>query len=195
MIRKLALGAVAGLLLAGAASAQSYGYGGYDRYGYGDRGYDRYGYRDDGARGAIGFMVRAGQSDRFEIESSRLALSYSRDWRVRQFADTMIRDHSYTSDQLMRAARYQRFAPPPSPPPLRPDQQDMLERLRSARGYDFDRSYIDEQVQAHRQALELMQGYAQNGDNPEFRRIAATAVPIIRHHLEMAERMSDRRGY
>ena len=194
MLRTLTLGAVAGLLLAGAATAQPYG-----AQGYGPPPPPRYG-APPPSMGYMGgvpapeFVRRAGQSDQFEIQSSQLALSRSRDGGVRRFADMMIRDHNYTTSQVMRASRRSGRVPPMGPPPLRPDQRAMVGQLQYARGYEFDRLYATQQVQSHEEALSLMQTYAASGDEPGLRRVAAEAAPIVQHHLEMARNLASGRS-
>ena len=42
-----------------------------------------------------------------------------------------------------------------------------------------------QQTNAHREALMLMEGYAQMGDNAELRQFASTTAPKIRMHLDM----------
>lgn len=189
-MRTFTLAAAASLLLAGAASAQPYGYGSGYNSGYG-QGYGP-SRGDMGGVAAPEFVRRAGQSDQFEIQSSQLALGRSRDQGVRRFAQMMLRDHEYTTSRVMQAARRSGL-PPMGPPPLRRDQQGMVDQLSYARGYDFDRLYVTQQVAAHEQALGLMQSYAASGDAEPLRRVAQEAVPIIQHHLEMARDLRDRR--
>ena len=197
MIRKLALGAALASLLAGAAAAQPYGpppgpssYGpppGSGSYGP-PAGPGAYGPPPGGmtAPRAPEFVRMAGQSDQFEIQSSRLAQTRARSAEVRNFGAMMVRDHGMTTRELMRAVSRTGRTPPP-PPPLRPDQQAKVNDLASLRGRQFDRVYIDQQVASHQEALDLMQAYAANGDVPPLRRAAEKAVPIVRHHLEMAQ--------
>jgi putative membrane protein len=97
----------------------------------------------------------------------------------------LVGDHTTTTQQLMVAARSAGLNPPP--PMLLPMQRDMMARLRAASGADFDRVYLDQQVQAHQTALSLHQNYAQNGDVPALRTVAGTAVPIIQGHLDRAQ--------
>ena len=47
------------------------------------------------------YRTMAMVSDSFEIESSRMALERSRNPRIRNFANMMVRDHSMTSQALM----------------------------------------------------------------------------------------------
>jgi putative membrane protein len=138
---------------------------------------------------APGYMEMAASSDMFEIESSRLALQRSRHPAVRSFAQMMIADHSRTSSEMMAAARQIGLAPPP--PRMLPHHMDMLERLRVAPHGDFDRMYKHEQIMAHEEALGLHRNFADRGDAPPFRALAARAVPIIEAHFAHARSLPE----
>jgi putative membrane protein len=133
---------------------------------------------------APAYVRMAAASDLFEIRSGTLARSRARSGDVRAFADMLVGDHTTTTQQLMLAARSAGLNPPP--PMLMPMQRDMMARLNAASGADFDRIFLDEQVQAHQMALQLHQNYAQSGDVPALRTVAQTAVPVIQGHLERA---------
>ena len=137
------------------------------------------------------FVMMAGASDLFEIQSSRLALQRSRNPQVRRFAQMLITHHTQTTQSVMAAARRARVMTPP--PRLMPMQQRMMTELRAARGNNFDSVYLSQQVPAHEMALQLHQNYASNGDRPPLRQAASTAVPIVTRHLEEARQMAGRR--
>jgi len=128
----------------------------------------------------------AAQTDAYERQAGQLASRQARDSRVKDFGRTMVQDHTMSSADLMKAAQDAKVAPPASPPPLRADQQQMLSALQSA-GANFDKTYLDQQVQVHREALSLMQVYAANGADAPLRAAAGKTAPVVEHHLMMAE--------
>lgn len=136
---------------------------------------------------AMPYVMMAGASDMYEIESARMALQKSQRQDVRQFAEMLIQHHNMTTQQVMAAARASGLNPPP--PRLMPMQENMLARLREANGAEFDRRFWRQQVRAHEMALALHSNYARNGDRPPLRSAANGAVPIVTQHLEQARRM------
>jgi putative membrane protein len=128
------------------------------------------------------YVRMAAASDLYEIRSSQLAQTRTQNAAIRGFAGMLIRDHMTTTSQLTAAA--QAAGMPPMTPALMPMQQDMLRRLEAASGAAFDRAFANQQVQAHEMALRLHQNYASSGDTPALRQVAATAVPVIQHHLD-----------
>jgi putative membrane protein len=133
------------------------------------------------------FVNAAAQSDAFEIASGELILTQSTDANVRRFAQQMIADHRKTSADLTAAAQASQLSPPP--PGLSGDQQRLLSALQSQKGQDLDRSFMTAQVNAHAAALATQQGYLADGSDPNLRKVAQGAVPLIEHHLEMARRL------
>jgi putative membrane protein len=139
---------------------------------------------------AMPFVMMAGASDLFEIESSRLALQRSQRADVRQFGQMLIEHHTMMTQQVMAAARASGINPPP--PQLLPMQQEMLSELRSAPAGSFDALYLRQQVMAHEMALNLHRNYASSGDRPPLRAAATAAAPIVSQHLQQARQMSGR---
>jgi putative membrane protein len=139
-------------------------------------------------RTAMPYVMMAGASDLFEIQSSQMAVRRATRPEVRQYAQMLIQHHQMTTQQVMGAARASGLNPPP--PRLLPMQQRMLEQLRNASAANFDRTYMMQQIPAHEMALALHRNYASAGDRPPLRTVAGNAVPIVTQHLNEAQRMS-----
>ncbi|HEX8444270.1 MAG TPA: DUF4142 domain-containing protein [Allosphingosinicella sp.] len=135
----------------------------------------------------MNYVRLAGASDLFEIQSSQLALSRGQRAETRQYAQMLVTHHTQTTQATMAAARAAGMNPPP--PMLLPMQQQMLDQLRRASVANFDRVYMTQQIPAHEMALTLHNNYAANGDTPSLRATAATALPLVRQHLDEARRM------
>jgi putative membrane protein len=135
---------------------------------------------------APGFMAQAASGDQFEIQSSQLALQMSQNAGVRNFANMLIADHTRLSQAMAAAAVSARLNPPA--PALLPPQQAALDQLRAtAPGMAFDVAFQQAQIQAHQNALMLMQNYASSGDVPALRAAASSAIPTIQMHLQQAQ--------
>lgn len=137
---------------------------------------------------AATYVSMAGASDMFEIGSSQLALQKSQNDDVKEFAQMMIDHHRKTTEQVATAAREAGMTP--AEPQLNAMQREMMTNLESAYGAEFDRTYIDQQRQAHQKALALHRTYAERGDTPQLQEVARTAVPIIEQHIAEAQELS-----
>ena len=136
---------------------------------------------------ATPYVMAAGMSDQFEIQSSQIALQKSPNAATRKYAQMLIRHHQKTTAATLKAARKAGMSPPP--PALDPRAQPSLSELQNAAASNFDRVYFGQQIPAHQAALDLHQSFAKSGDQAALRTTARTAVPLVRQHLRDAERM------
>jgi len=132
------------------------------------------------------FVAKAAAGDRFEIDSSKLALSRSTNKDVTAFASEMIAAHTETSAAIKRAIGAAGVDITPSSA-LPGDLQAKLDDLAKVGAADFDKTYMAMQVDGHQAALDLMQRYAQDGDVAQLKQFAADAAPTVQHHLTMAK--------
>jgi putative membrane protein len=130
------------------------------------------------------YVNLAADSDMYEIQSSKLALSKSKSDQVKGFAREMIADHTTTTKSLMagvKASQNKVKAPPTSPSA---DTKAKLAALRSASADQFDQLYLQQQAQAHTMAWSLHKGFADSGSDPALQQVATSAVPIIEKHIQ-----------
>lgn len=129
------------------------------------------------------FLAKAGASDLYERTASQLVAGSTKDAALRRFANQMVVDHGKSTAMVKQAAT--RAGLHPKPPVLDAKQQKMIADLRHATGKARDSLYIDQQRQAHSEALSLMQDYAATGETPALRDTAGKIVPVVQHHVEM----------
>lgn len=131
------------------------------------------------------FVDKAARSDAFEIAAGKLAAERSASTEVKSFAQEMIKAHTDSTAKIKAAAMKASPAITPNAM-LTADQSDKLEELGRLNGADFDKAYINGQVEAHEDALSLMQDFAKNGDVPSLRTAAGEIAPIVQMHLDRA---------
>jgi putative membrane protein len=139
---------------------------------------------------ADSYAREAAMADRFEIESSRLAVARAQSEELRGFARLMIDEHTASTEALM-AALAAADMPAPSTSSPGKARQGMMDALQqpSAGSTEFDDRYFAAQLQAHKEALALHRNYAERGDNPALRDHAARTAPIVAAHLDMLNKM------
>jgi putative membrane protein len=133
------------------------------------------------------YVMAAGQSDLYEINSSQIAVQKSQNAKVRSFATMLIKHHQMTTAATMKAATKAGLTP--MPPALDPGATASINELQAAAPADFDRLYIGQQIPAHQAALDLHQSYAAHGDKAPLRTSAGSAVPIVKQHLAAAMKL------
>ena len=135
---------------------------------------------------AQGFANTAAASDRFEIESSKIAASQGQSAAIKSYAAKMISAHQESTAKLKTIASGLN-------PPVTPDdtlsaaQQADLDGLKGKTGAEFDTAYAAAQVKAHQAALDALNAYAASGDTPALKDFAKGLVPTVTAHLNMAK--------
>jgi putative membrane protein len=137
-----------------------------------------------------GFAKAAAVSDMYEIQSSKLAVQRSKSAEIKKFAQMMIDAHTMTSNQLKPLAMKANVELPTM---LDDRRKSMMDNLTGASDADFDGRYLNQQTNAHQEALILFRGYAKDGDNAEVKQFAAATTPNIDMHLNMVK-MLDKSG-
>ncbi len=133
------------------------------------------------------FIMQASASDVFEIESSKLAMQKGDD-AVKKFATQMIADHEKTTAELtalLNSGKVQGKAETT----LIDDHKENVDELAKLQGAEFNEEYIDDQVEAHEDAVDLFKRYAEEGENADLKAFAAKHLPALEHHYKMAQDM------
>jgi putative membrane protein len=130
----------------------------------------------------LDFTLSAASSDEYERQSGQIATQRGQREQVRALGQQLIVDHTQTTVQLTQAATEAGLPPPV--PKLHPGLQRKLQLLRDIPAELFDREFLQQQAEAHVDALELMRTYARVGQEAPLRAVAAAAAPIIRGHLD-----------
>jgi putative membrane protein len=130
------------------------------------------------------FVMMAAASDMYEVQAARIAQKRSKKADVKAFAAMMITDHGKSTAMIKKAVADSGRTDIMPPKALPADKQTMLDALNSASAADFDKTYVEQQVMAHRDALALMQGYASGGDTPQLKDAAGMIAPVVQMHLD-----------
>ncbi|WP_293458462.1 DUF4142 domain-containing protein [Phenylobacterium sp.] len=126
----------------------------------------------------------------FEILAARLAQQRAQSPAVKSFASQMIKDHTKSTNDLTAAitASGQSLTVPTTLPQAK---QAVLDDLNKASPAEFDKDYMGGQVDAHQDALNLLQRYAEDGDVDQLKSFAAATAPIVQQHLDRAKTIRD----
>jgi putative membrane protein len=132
------------------------------------------------------FMQKAAQSDETEISLAKLALNRSNNPQIKQFAQTMITDHTKSTSLLKPIAAKDGVSLPEN---MGAANEAKYKALEKKSGEAFDKSYIDTMVSAHESLLQEVQAEAGKAQDPQLKQFIATVQPIVTHHLQMAKQL------
>lgn len=131
------------------------------------------------------FIMEASASDVFEIESSKLALQKGNE-ATKAFAQQIIADHEKTTAELKALIATGKVQGNPVAT-LTEDFKEEVDDLAKLDGDEFNEEYIDDQVEAHEDAVDLFKRYAEEGENADLKAWAAKTLPALQHHYQMAQ--------
>ncbi|MER2298644.1 DUF4142 domain-containing protein [Pseudomonas promysalinigenes] len=129
------------------------------------------------------FVDAATEAGIAEVVTGKLALEKSQNADIKQFAQQMVTDHTKANQQLGEIARKLDISVP--------DEAALTDKVKKMilewREESFDRSYVNNQVDAHEKAVELFKKEASSSDKPELKAFASETLPTLEDHLKQAK--------
>jgi putative membrane protein len=124
-----------------------------------------------------------------DSSAGAIAVTKGTNSKVRDFARRMMRDHHTLRAQGAALAKKLNITPAaPSDDPVQPMVQNETNTLNTtAKGKDFDKAYIDAEVDAHKAVLDLATKAAGQTQNTELKNLIQKAAPVIQGHLDLAQ--------
>jgi putative membrane protein len=133
------------------------------------------------------FVAKATSGGMFEIKSSKLAKDGGASSDVKKFADRMIEDHQKAGKELMEAAK---AAGIEAPTKMLPECQKRFDKVKEAKGTDFDMAYMRAQLAAHEDAVALFTNASKSVKDPGLKAFAEKTLPVIKEHYEQAKKLT-----
>ncbi len=144
------------------------------------------------------FLAEAIRDGMTEVELGKMAADKASSPEVKQFGQRMVQDHGKANQQLMELATKHKIEADGTygTPPLRADQTKAptAEDMAKLSGKEFDRTYAKMMVDDHKKAVALFKEQAEKGEDAEVRKAAATTLPTLEEHLQMAEKLAGEVG-
>jgi len=127
---------------------------------------------------ASDFIARAVGDDLFEYQAAQVASVRANDPAVKAFANLTAKQTE--SGQNLTA-----------PTGLPDHLQSLLDELKRGTARDFDKTYIEQQIEADEDALSLMSAYGRDGAIPTIRAAASALGPARQAQLDQARSIQD----
>jgi putative membrane protein len=108
---------------------------------------------------------------------------------VRNFGKQMVSDHHKMRVQGEALAKKLKITPtPPADDNITSDAQKEMDNLNTtAKGKDFDKAYIDGQVDDHMKVLDLAVKAMGQAQSTELKNLIQKATPTVQSHLDKAQ--------
>lgn len=129
-----------------------------------------------------------------DIETGELAAKRGSTNEVRQFGAMLARDHDMVRQQGRDLAKKLGVTPtPPAGDQSAQEQAAVIRRLSGLRGADFDRAFLQREVQFHKDVIEAIEATLLPAiKNEELRALVVKVAPAFQAHLAMAENLLTR---
>jgi putative membrane protein len=125
-----------------------------------------------------------------EIEAGALAKTKATDPEIKAFARQMETDHTAMKNEVADAAGRLGLSATATDNELLEDHQQVMRELNEAKaGNEFDDKYIDEQVKAHKNALDEIDEAIEKTQTAEFKALLQKARNSVEGHLKRAEEL------
>ncbi|MES2355869.1 MAG: DUF4142 domain-containing protein [Pseudomonadota bacterium] len=135
------------------------------------------------------FIEEAAHNGLAEVELGKLAATKASSDDVKKFAQQMVDDHTKANAELQQVAQSKGVTLPTTPDA---SHQRTLKKMQDLSGPDFDKRYLSEAgVKDHRANQKLFKDQATKGQDPDLKAFAQKTLPVITHHLQMAQNMAD----
>jgi len=130
------------------------------------------------------FAVSAADAGILEVQLGTLALTKATSSIVKQFAQTMIDDHTKANEELKALAQSKNITLPTI---LSEKHQKKVSDLEEKSGSDFDKEYSDLMVKDHKDVVAMFKKAADKCKDAELKAWAGGKISALEHHLSMAE--------
>ena len=130
-----------------------------------------------------------------EVDYSQIGAEKATNPSVKQFATLMVKDHGAMLDAVKSLATKLNVTPAPNDKvnSLQTEaQKDIADLNGKTVGKDFDNEFMEEQVDMHQEALDLLNDLDSKTTNADLKAAIAEAKPKVQAHLDQAKAIKDK---
>ena len=133
------------------------------------------------------FAMNAAEGGMAEVEMGRLAQQQSTNQGVKDYGKQLVDDHTKANDDLKDVASKEGIA---LPTVVNSKQRDTIDKLAKLSGAKFDKEFVKQAVDDHRNDISEFQKEANKGDNQSLRNFASSNLGTLQDHLNTAQTLS-----
>ncbi|PJJ74516.1 putative membrane protein [Thermoflavifilum aggregans] len=136
-------------------------------------------------------------ANQVDIAYARIALQKSHNPDIRNFAETMQRDHQSVIKQATSLVQKLHVTPKDNEVSrsLRNQEQKTSQELRSKTGHAFDQAYISNEVAYHQAVIQTVEDVLiPEAQNADLKGLLQQVLPILKEHLQHAQSIAEKLG-
>jgi len=134
------------------------------------------------------FVMEAASGGLMEVTLGNLAKANAASAQVKEFGAMMVTDHTKANNELKAVAAKKNITLPATP---MEKQQKHIDELKTKKGADFDKAYVDLMVDDHKEDVSKFQDEANKGNDADVKAFAAKTLPVLQKHLDHIQKIQD----
>ncbi|MFL5351846.1 DUF4142 domain-containing protein [Archangium sp.] len=131
-------------------------------------------------------------ANQIDVDAAKFALTKTKNDTVKQFANTMITDHTGVIAKATELVTKLKVTPKDNPTSksLKQNADKAKAELRKKSGADFDKAYVDNEVAYHEAVIGAVDTVLiPNAQNAELKALLTQVRPALQAHLEHARQL------
>jgi len=124
-------------------------------------------------------------ADNIDIRYAHLALAISKNPAIREFAQTMIRDHTAVNEQALALLKKLNAQPQDNflSKTLQANAEKLIDEMSQLRGAEFDKRYASNELAYHKAVNDLIENaFIPNIENAEVKTLFEAGLEIFKAH-------------
>jgi len=134
------------------------------------------------------FVLEAASGGLMEVELGKIAATNAASAKVKDFGRMMVTDHTKANTELKAVAGKKSITVPPAPAEK---HQQHIDELKTKKGAEFDKAYVDMMVNDHKEDISKFEDEAKNGKDPDVKAFASKTLPVLNKHLKQVQTLQD----
>lgn len=132
------------------------------------------------------FILAAAQGGMTEVKLGELAAQKGMRQDVKEFGQTMVKDHTAINSDLKALAAQKGVTLPDS---LDTKHQGMVDKMTALTGSEFDAAYIGDMIKAHKQDAKAFKAESSATQDADLKSFVDKSIPVVDEHLQHIKAM------
>lgn len=137
------------------------------------------------------FLQAAHQGNMAEIAKGNLTQQKNASQQVKDLGSRFLSDHTRLDQSLTQTASKLKVTLPGS---ATSEQQSALTKLQGIDGEEFDRMFVETNMNWHEQMMKLIDTEMAQGVDPDAKKVAKDAAPVVKAHHEALQGLAQSMG-
>lgn len=133
-------------------------------------------------------LTETASMNMMNMELSKIAEEKAVTEEAQKLAKGLSQEHTEVKQELEALAQRKQITLPTD---MSDDDRSKIENVTDNEGIEFDRKFVDEVINVHKDKINEYENLARDSEDPEIREFAINTLPTLRMQLENAERVEN----